>query len=619
MAKNIKEPEHSTKIYLSYLNFNAFFFEPKVPCSVAIRSAQAVLEEVPEASSSSIAALGRCDRRNPERAVHRVADRYKLSLPIPMTHVDVGEHRIPVLMMSDWARWILRMNLWYRLCGLSAPDPQRSSAIWTTFWERFRKIQPNHPVFSRDIPLGNICGLLLHGDEGRSQKKSAILCVAAHSALGFGLSTSKADKKAYLAMKLNYEQPTWTTRFLLSVAPKFLYSDDDDDEENTAAFQDLLRHLSKDLRMLWEDGLVGADNERYYFIVIYVMGDWPWHLKAACLGRSFHNAAKRASTTSIPKGICHFCLADLPGHPWEDWQNENPKWMETINTTSPFLRVPAVLEELPHDVSDQPGFFPFDLFHGWHIGAGKSFLSSAIVALASSHLYDGSKEGRLEAVSKDFQDWCRANRHNPTLKRFTLQNVGWVGNSYPSGSWSKGATTTSIMKFFVSKCETHSNELSEDAILPVVYKAASSINRFLSGLYNFEVWIPAADASALADEGFSFLKQFGRVVKISMDLSRLLFIQMPNYHRLHHIFHQMREQARVNDYVLSPLLVATQSDEDFIGRPSRISRRVSARTIVQRTLQRSLLAAYARYVEAGVIVPWPRHERICWNTIKYIT
>jgi hypothetical protein len=47
MAKNIKEPEHSTKIYLSYLNFNAFFFEPKVPCSVAIRSAQAVLEEVP--------------------------------------------------------------------------------------------------------------------------------------------------------------------------------------------------------------------------------------------------------------------------------------------------------------------------------------------------------------------------------------------------------------------------------------------------------------------------------------------------------------------------------------------------------------------------------------------
>ena len=148
-----------------------------------------MLEEVPEASSSSIAALGRCDQRNPERAVHRVADRYKLSLPIRMTHVDVGQHRIPVLMMSDWARWILHMNLWHRLCGLSAPDPQRCSSIWTTFWERFRKIQPNHPVFSRDIPLGNICGLLLHGDEGRSQKKSAILCVSAHSALGFGLST----------------------------------------------------------------------------------------------------------------------------------------------------------------------------------------------------------------------------------------------------------------------------------------------------------------------------------------------------------------------------------------------------------------------------------------------
>lgn len=50
------------------------------------------------------------------------------------------------------------------------------------------------------------------------------------------------------------------------------------------------------------------------------------------------------------------------------------------------------------------------------------------------------------------------------------------------------------------------------------------------------------------------------------------------------------------------LSLCLQSDEDFIGRPSRISRRVHARTVVERTLQRSLEAAYAKWVDAKLII-----------------
>ena len=574
----------------------------QVPCSVAIRSAQAVVEEVPEAAASSIGSLGRCNVGNPERDVHRLASHYKLSLPIPLKHIKAGEHSIPVLMMSDWARYLIRMNLWHHLCGLSEPDSQRSKLVWRTFWERFRKIVPNHPVFRRDIPLENTCALLLHGDEGRSKKKSAIMCISAHSCLGFGLSTSKVNKKAYDAMNLNYEQPTWTTRFLLCVAPKEIYADDDGDDID--AFQDLFAGVAKDLRMLWEEGVVGSSNdERFYFIPIYVMGDWPFQVKAACLSRSFHNAAKRASSTADAKGICHFCMADMPGYPWEDWQSDWPKWMESINQSNPFYREPALLAELPHDESNLPGLFPYDLFHGWHLGAGKSFLASCVVALASSDLFSGSKDTRLESVSANFRRWCQANRHNPTLKKFTLQNVGWMGNTYPGGTWSKGATTTSITKWFVAECEGRMDEVLGDEILPTAYKAASCMDQFLSGVYSFEVWIPSADALLLARKGFLFLKFFGQSVRIATDRSKLLFLQMPNYHRLHEIFRMMRHQARTCSYVFNPLLVATQADEDFIGRPSRLSRRVDARTIIKRTLQRSLLAAYGKYVEAGLIVP----------------
>lgn len=221
----------------------------EVPCSVAIRTAQSVIEEVPEVASSSIGGFGALDDRNPERGVHRMVSKYKLSLPIPMTDVKVGEHTIPVLMMSDWAKFLLKMNLWYTLCGLSKPDPQRSSAIWTKFWERFRAVQPGHPIFSRGINLGNTCGLLLHGDEGRSQRKSALLCISLHSILGYGLRTSaKHAKKGYCSMKLNYKQPTWTTRCLLSVLPRAYYADDDG--EDLDSFQDLLRGLGTDMGLM---------------------------------------------------------------------------------------------------------------------------------------------------------------------------------------------------------------------------------------------------------------------------------------------------------------------------------------------------------------------------------
>ena len=97
-----------------------------------------------------------------------------------------------------------------------------------------------------------------------------------------------------ITMNLNYEQPTWTTRFLLGVLPHRIYADDDGDTIDT--FQDLMTGLADDLRLLSDEGVLGLNNQRYYFVILSVMGDWPWLVKAGCLGRSFNNAAKRASS-----------------------------------------------------------------------------------------------------------------------------------------------------------------------------------------------------------------------------------------------------------------------------------------------------------------------------------
>ena len=65
---------------------------------------------------------------------------------------------------------------------------------------------------------------------------------------------------------------------------------------------------------------------------------------------------------------------------------------------------------------------------------------------------------------------------------------------------------------------------------------------------------------------------------------------------------ELQMQSRSCRFSVNPLVWSVQSDEDFIGRPSRLSRRVSPVTVVQRVTQRYLQGAYAEWVRARLIV-----------------
>ena len=202
----------------------------KVPCTVAIRTARALVEEVPQVATSSVGQLAKFREDHSERDVQKLSKKMRLTLPIPLSDVQVGSEMVPMLRMSDWSKFIFQHNLWHRLCGLDEPDMERCCAIWKQFWGRYEQINPGHEIFQRSgHDLSRTCAVMLHGDEGRSRRKSPVMVVSTHSVLGFGLSTSKRKQKTkYLAQKLNYEQPTWTTRFLLSVLPKQYYNEENE-------------------------------------------------------------------------------------------------------------------------------------------------------------------------------------------------------------------------------------------------------------------------------------------------------------------------------------------------------------------------------------------------------
>lgn len=65
---------------------------------------------------------------------------------------------------------------------------------------------------------------------------------------------------------------------------------------------------------------------------------------------------------------------------------------------------------------------------------------------------------------------------------------------------------------------------------------------------------------------------------------------MPKGHYLHHQFLSMLHASQNGEWTLNILTFSNQLSEDFVGKPARLSRRVSAKTASLRVLQRTFLA-----------------------------
>ena len=553
---------------------------------------------MPAAAGTSIGALAGCSEGNAERAVHKLAQDFQLTLPVQL-HTLTGEldEELPVMPMSAWGKFLVQKHLWFSLSGLDRPDPERSEVQWGLFWSRFRAIRPNHEVFQKpEADLWRTAAILLHGDEGRSRKKSAVMILSAHSALGRGSNVEGQKCNEYAQQLLNISGHTWATRWLLSVLPRKAY-----DGERTANFQRVLEFLVDDFRELFYNGVKAPDGTTFYFAVVHVIGDWPFLVKAFTFERSFQNAAKFASANSARRGICHACLADREGIPFEDFHSAEPRWRSTVNAELPFKTLPAICR-LPHDASNMMALAGQDLFHGWHLGAGRTFLASAL-ALLSSEFPGRSVEVRFEAMAADFFSWCSDNRIHPYIRKLTRDTIGWKQSTdYPSGLWSKGNTTLVIMRWFLAAVRSRANNIEEGSLLRMCFKAALNMHMCLSKLYRQQLWIDFEVAKEIAAHGFTFLRVHAECADRCYREGTALFMFMSNLHRLAHIFHDLQDQARIAGHALSPLLYGCQMDEDFIGRPSRITRRTSPKTVMLRTMQRGLEAAHAQYVKAGLLI-----------------
>ena len=339
---------------------------------------------------------------------------------------------------------------------MQEPDEQRCCTIWGSFWEKYRAITPLHPVFNKTTQqLERTAAVLVHGDEGRSKKKYPLMILSCHSVLGMGsgVDSNVHDVEPYDKQELNWTGHTAATRWLLSVLPRSMY-----DDERSDNYQLLLKHLVADMKELFETGLVNPlTGHTHYFCVINIIGDWPFLGKSFLWNRTFGNSAKKATAKKSPTGICHACWADKPGYPWEDFESPEPRWRQTLNRDEAYTTKP-ILMELPHDPADPAGFAGQDYFHGFHLGAGKIFVSSAL-ALISSMFPGGSFPARFKAMETDLFAWCTTYKQHPYIRKFNRDTIGWPhATEAPMGGWHKGSTTLCLLRWalfllFAATCQ----------------------------------------------------------------------------------------------------------------------------------------------------------------------
>ena len=315
------------------------------------------------------------------------------------------------------------------------------------FWDRFRFLRPEHKVFEFErtsgLCLNRTLPMMMHGDEGRSKKRAGVLCVNCHCVLGTGVQTKKKRKLADLIgeQQMNYSGASHITRLLLSVLPKFYY----DQTRTDHVYESLMDFLSADIGNLVRTGVTGPDGLQYYVAMISCKGDWPFLHKVAGLNRSFYNQPKQAQASRACSGICHLCLAGRPEYPFEDL-SPSCEWQFSLGVERPWIREPVLLKNIPHDESFPELFFHPDPWHSWHLGEGRNLVCNAMKLLLE--ITPGRNvDVRLEYLFGQYKSFCSRERTQCYCTKFTENLFGLTATDYPSGSWTKGNFTTSLVKW----------------------------------------------------------------------------------------------------------------------------------------------------------------------------
>ena len=535
-----------------------------------------------------------------ERDVHQIIGKQALRIDIPLKDVAVAGQLLPWIPPSSWLKYLVDNNLWFHLAGLQSPDMAQTRVIWKGFWERFCGLYPDFEL-PPDFKPEQTAAVYLHGDEGRTLKKSALMVTAFQSCLGFGCAVNGRTRKSCLpghaadaTWQVNYRGHSFTTRFVTNILTKKL---------TEQGYDEASEELAKDLSRCLLEGYT-HHGVTYKMCVIGCKGDWPFLIRAGHLVRHFSRSIKKVGNEARAAGVCHLCKAGMQGIPAEECGFTDSKWLRSGPGPEPWLRRPPLLRHLPCRASHPGSFYEPDLWHAMHLGVGKAFASSTIiVSITSLPMFTQlTMERRWQACTEHYLNFCKASGRQGFVTKITPSLVSYNDSTGAVGGWHKGNVTTNMILWLQALLEEHDSP-DLDRRLVLAKQAAQAMNEMMRFLYDSGAFLSRTEAAYISSRGLFFLRAYSQMALQSFNEGRpQLYPLVPKLHALDHMMVRAHVQGQSVGYTCNLLSTACQQDEDLIGRVSRVSRRVSIRSVIHRTFQRYLAGTFAVWREAGLVI-----------------
>ena len=553
--------------------------------------------------------------QNSERDMQRFVQEHGFSLPVPIRTMEHDcNGNTPDLRLTtyhirpqDWVQhWIDSCP--ELLCGKNATYAENFEA----FWKLYEVEHPQHEVFSthRDR-LSRVVPLLIHGDEGRAVKKTSYLIVSVETPFGShddpriagGCSCqsfvdSRADLPSYgddlnlvdekyikIAQKqlTNFKGHSYLSRWLIFGLGGWVY------KKHTHIPTALLRELASDMRFLFEQGVVIQTGETVYAALVAIKGDLDFHQKYLNLTRSYSHLGKKNAIQ-----ICHLCEAGAQRYPFEDF-SECPGWASTMLTARPWnTQQPPALSQINFDPARPELAIGHDAFHVVKVGVGRDVIGGVLIYLLRKGFFDHAGdstniEQRFIRAHNSFSLWCQVQGHSPGLRSFTklffnmknLMSAPWCSSKASDTrlllTWLVFVLRLNIANPTVLGHEQHLKHMCE------VCQSTLDINI----MHHHGLWLERPCALRLYTCMMTCLRGYAYCGRVGLQHRIRSFIQKPKHHALHHIAYKLKvELLKGAKLISSPQMLACDVNEDFIGRISRLSRRVGFRLCDLRVCQR---------------------------------
>ena len=480
----------------------------EVPCAKIVGLAKAMREDGLTASGgdSFIHELAKVSERDAEDKSHKLLEKHKLSLPIPLRkiHEHAAIKGFPRLKPLDIFQYMADAGHVNKLLG--GRSVQSSHQLLLDFWRNYQALHPDFELFSskyNDIPLQDCIPIVAHIDGGRGYKKSEFMIFDWGAVLGKG--SGKKNKKDPAVQCLlprcnNMQVPllghSYTTHYLYAAMPSSWHKNHED------AFQALLCAFAEDLKECFDEG-VSFHGRVLRLVLLGLKGDLKMQARAGRLTRWFTTARKAPASASsgVSGQCCWLCSAGDVATPFEEIDTDTPAWLLKMPTfTDPPWLPGAEGGMLKGSLSylERPAkFYLADLFHVYLAGVGQDFCSSCLVYMLPV-CFPGSDgnavDAQIASLNTTFRTWKKVFKVPVHLVAFTRDKLQFYDatSAYPAGTWSKAADTPRIMRFISYVCGAVHGDIccrEGDKFLYYIHEAAVAMATFMKALYTADLWI----------------------------------------------------------------------------------------------------------------------------------